>query len=355
MINKIKVGVVGFGYWSPKLINGFKNTKKADIVAVCDKDEARWESILEAVPGVRLYKHYEEMVQNPDMDAVVITTTVSSHYRIAKAALLAGKHVLIEKPMTETFSQARELERLARKKKLTLMVDHTFMFSPAVRQLKKMIDGGAIGNVHTVIGSRMNLGLFQKDIDVVYDLAPHDFSILFFLFPEIPTRIHVESHAPIQHPHIASHLASVAHTTVHYPNKMAHFTHTWLSPVKDRRILIIGEKGAIVYDMLNQTAPVQMFGTRVEINIPEEPYGSYFNYINSEPTNIPLPEEEGDDLQRVAQHFIESVQSDGKQEPITGAEFGSAVVYMLTKASKSKTERGWLAGLLKKVTHRVQY
>ncbi len=326
---RLRVAFVGFGYWSPKLMNGFRTTGKADIVAICEKDESRWPAIKQALPELRIFRHYEEMVRDPNIDAVVITTVVSSHFRIARAALAAGKHVLVEKPMTETVAQAEELVELATKQGCILMVDHTFMYSPAVRVLKEVIQSGTIGAVHTVVGARTNLGLFQKDVDVVYDLAPHDFSIMYYLFGDIPSRVHVESSRPIRHPRQPHALAAIAFTTLQYPHRVAHFIHSWLSPIKDRRIVLVGDKGMAVYDMLDQTAPVRVFDSHIDILEAKQPYDPYFAHASGEGKAIAIPVAEGDDLSRVAAEFIAAI-GEGR-EALTSGTFGLAVVQMLAQ------------------------
>ncbi len=324
----IRIGVVGFGYWSPKIINGFNNTHRADVVAICEKNEERWGGIKTALPGVQLYKNYTEMVTSPDVDAVVITTTVSSHYRIALSALKAGKHVLIEKPMAETLPQARNLANLALQSSLTLMVDHTFLFSPTVNVLKDFISRGEAGNIHTVIGARMNLGLFQKDVDVVYDLAPHDFSILQYVFNEKPISVKSWGSSPVGHPLLKKDIMSVAQTRVEYRDRVAYLTYTWLSPVKDRKMMFVGDKGAVVYDMLNKEQQLTFYRGGVNTRDAKNPHDAYFEYITAEPECIPVPHQEGDDLQRVAHHFIDVIFGKHK-EPLSNAVFGAEIVSML--------------------------
>jgi predicted dehydrogenase len=328
---RLRVAFVGFGYWSPKLMNGFRTTGKADIVAICEKDESRWPAVKQALPELRIFRHYKEMVRDPNIDAVIITTVVSSHFRIARAALAAGKHVLVEKPMTETVAQAKELVRLAAQKRLVLMVDHTFMYAPAVQMLKEVITSGTIGNVHTVVGARTNLGLFQKDIDVIYDLAPHDFSIMHFIFGDMPKSVHVESSNPLRHPRQPHAFAAAAFTTLHYPERVAHFIHSWISPTKDRRMVFVGDKGMVVYDMLDQVAPVRIFDSRIEILEAAQPYDPYFAHISGEGNPVNIPTAEGDDLSRVATEFINAIRE--RREALTSGAFGLAVVRMLAQAS----------------------
>lgn len=327
---KLKLGIVGYGYWSPKVINGFLKTDGGEVFAICEKDKAKWDSIKEHVPNIVIYQNYEQLVQDPNIDAIVITTTVSSHYRIAKAALLAGKHVLVEKPMTEEVWQSDKLIAIAKKKDRTLMVDHTFLFMPAIRALKGVIDSGELGKVHTVLGNRSNLGLFQKDVDVVTDLAPHDFSILYYFFNEEPYKVIATGNAPVKHVLHKKKYNAVSSTTLLYMSGLyVHFIHSWLAPIKDRRMIFVGDKKMAVFDMLDQTGVLKIYDTCVNVLQDANPYGAWFSYTQGEHRVVDVPKLEGDDIQRMAQEFIDSIRE--HRQPITDGYLGRIVVNNLAQ------------------------
>lgn len=331
---KLNIGVVGYGYWSPKVVQGFIRTGDACIYAICEKDEAKHAVIRAEVPGVTVYRKFEEMLQDPKVEAVIITTTVSSHYRIAKAALMADKHVLVEKPMTEDVWQADELISLAKAKNKTLMVDHTFLFMPAIQELKKIIDGGELGKVHTVLGNRSNLGLFQKDVDVLIDLAPHDFSIIYYLFNEEPNKITSIGTAPIKHKYHTKKYNGVACTSLQYKSGLfVHFIHSWLAPIKDRRMIFIGDKKMAVFDMLDKEGSLKIYDTSVDVLHDADPYGTWFSYAQNGYRVVDLPQLPGDDIQRMAQEFVDAIRQN--REPITSGFLGKVVVKNLSMARGS--------------------
>ncbi len=329
--NKVlKVGVVGYGYWSPKVINGFNNVKGAEVFAICEKDKNKHDSIRTQIPNVKIYLHFQELIDDSQIDAIVVTTTVSSHYRIGKATLMAGKHLLLEKPMTEEVWQAENLINIAQKKKKILMVDHTFLFMPSIKALKRIIDSGELGYVHSVVGTRANLGLFQKDTDVVYDLAPHDFSIMYYLFNEIPQNVVTSGTAPIVHKYHKRSFNSISNVTLNYKSgRFVNLLYSWLTPIKDRRMIFVGDKKMCVFDMLDKEGVLKIYDTKVEVINDAGPYGSWFNYQNGEYRVVDIEKQEGDDLQRMAQEFVDSINE--KRQPITDGNLGKIVVQTLKK------------------------
>lgn len=328
---KIKVGVVGYGYWSPKVINGFKNVQEASVYAVCEKDKSKHELIKSQLPNVKIYLHYKELVEDVDIDAIVVTTTVSSHYRIAKEALKAGKNVLLEKPMTEEVWEAEELISLAKDKNKILMVDHTFLYMPAVRALKKVIDSGELGEIKSIFGNRTNLGLIQKDVDVVYDLAPHDFSILDYLLEEIPEEIIKVGTASVIHKYHKKNIDSISNVTLKYKSgKFVNLFYSWLSPVKDRKVFVIGSEKMAVFDMMDKEGQLKVYDTKVAL-IEGDQYGPWFEYKNGNYRIVDLGKVEGDDLTRMAKEFIFSIIE--KRLPMTDGEVGKSVVRSLKRAA----------------------
>lgn len=335
LTNKLRIGVVGYGYWSPKVMNGFKNVKECDLYAICEKDKNKWEAISSQYPSIKIFLNFEELVKDPQIDAIVITTTVSSHYRIAKASLLAGKHVLVEKPMTEEVWQAEELNNLAKKKNRVLMVDHTFLYMPSVRALKKVVDSGELGEVHSVVGTRANLGLVQKDIDVVADLAPHDFSIMYYLFGEEPVSVETTGTAPIVHKYHKKKVNSISSVTLRYRSgKYVNLLYSWLSPVKDRKVFVMGTEKVAVFDMLDKEGQLKVYDTKVETIDDADPYGSWFNYKTGSVRVVDIEQSEGDDLTRMAKEFVFSVIEN--RCPFTDGELGKIVVRGLKKSENSQ-------------------
>ncbi len=257
----IKVSVVGVGYWGPNLIRNFVSNPHTHIEMVCDVKPERLEYITRLYPSLKTTTDYRDLVSRPDVDLVAICTPVFTHYEIARAVLNAGKHVLIEKPMTSTAAQAEELVNLAEKKRRKLFVDHTFIFTGAVRKIKELLQSGQIGELYYFDSVRINLGLFQHDVNVIWDLAPHDISIMHFLLNRQP-----ESVVATGADHLGNGLEDVAYMTVYYPdNLIAHIHTNWLSPVKIRQTLIAGSKKMIVWDDNQPSEKVRVYDKGIEV------------------------------------------------------------------------------------------
>jgi predicted dehydrogenase len=258
--NMINIGVVGFGYWGPNVARNFNSTPGARVVAISDADEASLKLAGQNYPGVHLTSRLEELLTSPDVDAVAIVTPVSSHFDIARAALLNGKHIFIEKPFTASVTEAEQLIELAERKRLKIMVDHTFLFTGAVRKIKELIDEGVLGDLYYFDSIRVNLGIFQKDVNVVWDLAPHDLSIMDYLINKEPTAVMATGVA-----HFNNALEDVAYITVYFPNNViAHLNVNWLSPVKIRTTLIGGQKKMLVWNDLASDEKIRVYDKGVE-------------------------------------------------------------------------------------------
>ena len=243
----IRVAVIGCGYWGPNLIRNFSMIETCELAAVADLNPARLKDIKRKYPSIEVTTDTSELLDRSDIDAVAIATPVTAHFPLAQEALRKGKHVLIEKPMTRTIEEGEELIELADRRGLTLMVDHTFVYTGAVRKLRSLIDEGALGQLYYFDSVRVNLGLFQLDINVVWDLAPHDFSIMQYLIDERPISLHAVGASHIRHKDPP--LENIAYITVNFESGlMAHFHVNWLSPVKVRKTLIGGSKQMAVYD-----------------------------------------------------------------------------------------------------------
>jgi predicted dehydrogenase len=249
----INVGVIGYGYWGPNVARNFHACAGARLTSVSELSEKRLELARTHYPFIKAYPDYRELVRAEDVDIVAIVTPVSTHYELAREALRAGKHIFVEKPFTATSAQARKLIDLAERKGLRIMVDHTFLFTGAVRKMKEIIDSGEMGNLLFYDSVRVNLGLFQHDVNVNWDLAPHDLSIMSYLIEDKP--VSVSAHGSI---HFQGRHEDVAYISLQFarPNFIAHFHVNWLSPVKIRSTLISGDKKMLVWDDLSSDEKV---------------------------------------------------------------------------------------------------
>ena len=246
----LRFGVIGWGYWGPKIARNLDSLPNAAVTMVADTDSRRLSSLSLNHPGMQITSSAEEIFRS-DVDGVVIATPLGTHYQLAKAALLHGKHVLVEKPLAATVAQAEELVALAEAQRRILMVGHTFEYNPAVNELRKLVQNGDLGKIYCVETERVNLGLFRNDVNVIWDLAPHDISILLYLFDKKPEKIKVQAHA-----HVQSRIEDVAHLDLEFADGMnAHIHVSWLHPCKIRRITVIGDARMVVYD---DTSPAEM-------------------------------------------------------------------------------------------------
>ena len=261
----VKVAVIGCGYWGPNLIRNFVACPETNLLWACDLDEERMAKVLSPYPGVRQATDMNELLADNDIDAVAIATPVYSHYKIAKAVLEAGKHVLIEKPLASSVDEGLELIELARLKGLQIMVDHTFCYNGAVLKIKEIIDAGTLGEIFYFDSVRINLGLFQPDINVIWDLAPHDLSILDFLIGKTPD--HVSAMGVC---HAGNDIENIGYLSLGYSNSfMAHFHLNWLSPVKIRRTIICGSDKMLVWDDLEPATKIKIYDKGIEIQYDE--------------------------------------------------------------------------------------
>ncbi|MBC7185600.1 MAG: Gfo/Idh/MocA family oxidoreductase [Calditrichaeota bacterium] len=257
----LNVSVIGVGYWGPNLVRNFAANPRAKVVACCDLAQNRLDFIKRTYPAVETTTDFRRIIKDPTTDLVVVCTPVSTHFDIAREALLAGKHVLIEKPMTATSAQAEELVELAERRGLKVFVDHTFIYTGAVRRIKELIDSGELGKVYYFDSVRINLGLFQHDVNVLWDLAPHDVSIMHYLLPGKP-----ESVVATGIDNFGNGLENVAYLTVYYPDHLIAHVHTnWLSPVKIRQTLLAGSKKMVVWDDNQPSEKVRIYDKGVDV------------------------------------------------------------------------------------------
>lgn len=264
----LRFGVIGWGYWGPKVARNLASLPHASVSMVVDMDELRLASAATSQPGIETTSDIQQLLRS-NVDAVAIATPVRTHFKLAREALLHGKHVLVEKPLTANVEEAEELVALAEERGLVLMVGHTFEYNPAVNELRKLIRAGDLGNIYCVEAERVNLGLFRNDINVIWDLAPHDISILLYLFNKIPEQVKVQAHAQIQ-----SRIHDNAHLDLDYADGMnAHIHVSWLHPCKIRRVTVIGDSKMVVYDDTNPSEALKIYNKGATVDA--DPVVSY--------------------------------------------------------------------------------
>lgn len=330
--NFIKVGVAGVGYWGPNLIRNFSASKKAKVSAICDLDEARMAKIGAQYPSSKQFTDYEKFLN--EIDAVAISTPVDKHYKMAKTALERGKHCLVEKPMTSNVAQAEELIEIAEKNNLILAVDHTFLFTGAVRKIKEVIESGELGDIWYYDSVRVNLGLFQRDVNVVWDLAPHDLSIMDYLIgKEACTLVCLASS------HVPSGLADVAYLNLEFGNGfVANFHVNWLSPVKIRSIIIGGSKKMLLYDDMNPLEKIRIYDKGIDLEhiSKEREYEALVHYRTGDMLAPAISPTEALSLE--VDNFLSAIL--GTDDLLVGGHAGMRVVKLLTASDKSLARFG---------------
>lgn len=329
----INVAVIGYGYWGPNLLRNFADCTRASVVAVSDFRERRLEAAARRYPAVTTSTDAKGVIRNPAVDAVAIATPVESHYELALEALRAGKHVLVEKPMTQTADQARELVEAAGQSGVILMVDHTFVYTGAVRKIRELVDAGELGQIYYYDSSRINLGLFQHDVDVVWDLAVHDFAILDYIFDEHPVAV-----AAYGISHVQGRPENLAYVTLFFASgAVAHINVNWLAPVKLRRTLIGGSNKMIVYDDTEPDEKIKVYDKGITTS--EDPGEIYRMRIGYRIGDVWSPQlDRTEALKREVEHFIDCIENG--TPVITGGDMGQRVVEMLEAATTSMRDRG---------------
>ncbi|MBL0691602.1 MAG: Gfo/Idh/MocA family oxidoreductase [SAR324 cluster bacterium] len=258
----INLALIGYGNWGPKLFRNFITNAKFKLIALAEKDLAKQKEVKKLYPDVKIYDDGIDVIVNPSIDAVVIACPVKFHYSLAKKALLEGKHVLVEKPMCENQSQAKELIELANQKNLTLMVDHTLLFTGAVKKIKQLCHEKQLGDISYFDATRVNLGMFQPDVSVLWDLGPHDLAVMDYIFDEEPSHIEASGFC-----HVNRQLNDMAFITLYFPSKkIAHFKFSWMSPVMIRQTIIGGSKKMLVWNDLNPDQKLKIYDTKIIIN-----------------------------------------------------------------------------------------
>lgn len=328
----VRIGILGYGYWGPNIVRNFNSVEDASVAAIGDINPASIARARKAYPGVHITSDWQEITSSPSIDAIAIITPVTTHYELAKSALLGGKHIFVEKPFTADIAQAEELIELAEKKKLKIMVDHTFLFTGAVKKIKELIDRDVLGEMLYYDSTRVNLGLFQHDVNVIWDLAPHDLSIMDHIIQERPEAITANGR-----PHFNKSLADVAYLTVYFNNNMiAHFNANWLSPVKVRTTLLGGQKRMLVWNDLDQDEKIKVYDKGIKIQNCEGIYKLLVSYRSGDMWSPKLDQVEA--LKAEAEYFVGCVKNGAK--PFNDGEAGLRVVKMLVASNESLKENG---------------
>lgn len=328
----IKIAVIGYGYWGPNLIRNIQDSDGACVVSCCDTNPERLAHAKSKYPTVEVTESYDDILRDPLVDAVAISTPVATHYKMARKALEHGKHVLLEKPITASVAEAEQLVDLAEKFKLTFMVDHTFIYTGAVRKMKELIEQGELGDLYYLDSVRINLGLVQSDVNVLWDLAPHDIAILEHLVKERPVSVCANGAC-----HVGNGLENIAYLTVYYDSGLiAHFHNNWLSPVKVRTMLVGGSKKTIHYDDMEASEKIKIYDRGVDIVTPQSLCDIRVSYRLGDMWAPKLDSTEA--LKRMASEFITCVQ--GGRCPITDGVSGLNVVKILEAAEMSIKHRG---------------
>ena len=327
----IRIGVIGYGYWGPNIVRNLQSLEGARVAVVCDRDAKALKRARQAFPNLQTTSEASEVLTSPEIDAVAVITPVWTHFELAKKALENGKHVFVEKPFTCASAQAERLIELAAQKQLTVMVDHTFLFTGAVRKIRQLVDDGTLGDLYYYDSTRVNLGLFQHDVNVIWDLAPHDLSIMDYLIQAKPEALVATGES-----HLNGH-ADVAYITVYFPgNVIAHINVNWLSPVKVRTTLIGGEKRMLVWNDLDPDEKLKVYDKGAEVTKREGVYEALVSYRTGDMWAPRIEQSEA--LRTELAHFLACIRNNGR--PINDGLSGLRVVQMLEAADQSLKERG---------------
>lgn len=321
----LKMGVIGYGYWGPNIVRNFNGIENVKVVSVCDKNPDVQKKVEKSYRDIKFTTDSREITSSKDIDVVAVVSPVSTHYELAREALLNGKHIFVEKPFTSSVAQAEELIELAERKNLTIMVDHTFLFTPAVRKIKQMLDENVLGNLYYFDSTRINLGLFQHDVNVIWDLAPHDFSIMDYLISEKPRAVTASGHSHI------NGKENVAYVVVYFDNLIAHFNVNWLSPVKVRNTIIGGEKKMLIWNDIVPDDKIKVYDKGVNIKSTEGIHEAKVNYRTGDMWAPKLDQTEA--LKMETEYFVECVYKN--QTPINDGKSGLRVVKLLQACDQS--------------------
>jgi predicted dehydrogenase len=328
----VNVAVVGYGYWGPNLVRNFLELDAARVTMCCDLSADRLAQVKRKHPSIAVTSDFDDVLASPDVDAVAVATPVGTHYDFARRALEHGKHVLVEKPLAASVAEAESLVEIAGKRELTLMVNHTFIYTGAVRKMKEIIDRGELGDLYYFDSVRINLGLIQRDVNVLWDLAPHDIAIMEHLVGERAVSVCATGAS-----HFGTGLENVAYMTVFFDSGLiGHFHNNWLAPVKIRTTLVGGSKKMIVYDDMEVSEKVKVYDRGVDVETPEGVRQALIAYRLGDMWAPQLDTTEA--LRNMAAEFVECVQTG--RRPRTDGESGLNVVRILEASEMSIKRRG---------------
>jgi predicted dehydrogenase len=325
------VGVIGCGYWGPNLLRNFAENESAELRWICDGDPSRLAAMGRRYPAAQTTTDYRQLLADPKLDSIAVVTPVATHFEIAQAALEAGKHVLVEKPLTATVREAEELNNIAERTQRTLMVDHTFVYTGAVRKMKEIVASGELGELLYFDSVRINLGLFQQDINVLWDLAPHDLSIMDYLIDRQPDGL-----SAIGSCHIERGIENIAYLIMHFAGDfIAHFHFNWLAPVKIRRTMIAGSSKMILYDDIEPTEKVRIYDKGVTTNrVGPDREADYQTLVSYRTGDVWAPKLDSTEaLRHVVAEFLNSIREN--RRPLTDGQAGLRVVRLLEAAQQS--------------------
>jgi predicted dehydrogenase len=328
----IRIAQIGYGYWGPNLLRNFMSLENATVDLLVDSQQGRLNQAVALFPSLKISTSADEAFTNTDVDAVVVATPVFTHFELAKRALLSGKHVLLEKPMTANVAQAKELIDLALQKGKLLMVDHTFLYTGAVEKMKALKEEGTLGDLKYFDSTRINLGLIQQDVNVLWDLAPHDISVLDYLSDELPVSVNATGVS-----HIHNGIENVAYLTVNYQNNfIAHFNCSWSSPVKIRMMLLGGSEKMVVFNDMEPTEKIKVYDTAHSVSTLEEKQKVMIDYRVGD---VYIPKLAlAEPLKKLAEDFIRSIENN--TEPRASATGGLNTIRILEAAQRSIKQNG---------------
>lgn len=333
----LKVAVIGYGYWGPNLVRNFVETPSAEVVMVADINEGNLKRVNSRYPAIQTTTSVDDIFASTEIQAVIIATPVDTHYKLALQALQSGKHVMVEKPMASSSKEAQHLIDEAKERNLVLMVDHTFVYTGAVRKIADLVRDGELGDVLYYDSTRINLGLFQHDVNVIWDLAVHDLSIIEYVLNKEPRAVSATGIS-----HVEGQPENIAYLTIYYDdNLIAHVNVNWLAPVKVRRTLIGGSKKMIVYDALEPIETIKIYDKGIDIKSTEDIYRTLISYRTGDMYSPKIEATEA--LQLEAKHFIDCIENG--TTPETDGAAGLRVVKILEAASQSIQNRGGVVEL----------
>jgi len=334
----INIGVIGFGYWGPNVARNFSQIDDAQVSYICDLDEERLARARRQYPHAQMTRNLDVMLADPSLDLVAIATPVSTHHKLAIRALNADKHILVEKPLTTRVEHARDINATARARGRRVFVDHSFIFTPAVRKMKEICAAGELGNPLYYDSTRVNLGIFQHDVNVIWDLAVHDLSIMDHLLKARPRAVSATGMT-----HVAGGHENIAYLTLFFDNRfIAHIHVNWLAPVKVRRTLIGGSQRMIVYDDLEPSEKIKIYDRGITVN--SHPDNVYEMLVGYRAGDMWAPRlESAEALKTEVAHFVSCIE--GRTAPLTDGASGLRVVRLVEAASASMNDRGKLIEL----------